>query len=302
MSKAASDEERREDEDCANALTKKLSRVAVGAYESGAPSDSEEHERALREAVHSIRAEQPGLVAKQVHAALQERGEQWASTTISEVKRMCSKLAKVEVQLNLSGAGTPEKAAEQLDKVLSDPLTRNAEAMKVARPGLPTNSTTLQRGDRLGTAAERGDTQQVVKLLKKGVDPNYQNGASGVTPLGVACERGHASVVRALLLARASPEISTREGYRPIHIASQFGRCARVRVRVRVRPTTLAVARALTLTLAATQARLHRAARVPGQGRRERALPAAGHLPPAARRQLQPHRVRAAAPLRQGAP
>ena len=235
MSKAASDEERREDEDCANALTKKLSRVAVSAYESGAPSDSEDHERALREAVHSIRAEQPGLVAKQVHAALQERGEQWAGTTISEVKRMCSKLAKVEVQLNLSGAGTPEKAAEQLDKVLSDPLTRNAEAMKVARPGLPTNSTTLQRGDRLGTAAERGDTQQVVKLLKKGVDPNYQNGASGVTPLGVACERGHASVVRALLLARASPEISTREGYRPIHIASQFGRRARVRVRVRAR-------------------------------------------------------------------
>ena len=152
MSKAASDEERREDEDCANALTKKLSRVAVGAYESGAPSDSEDHERALREAVHSIRAEQPGLVAKQVHAALQERGEQWASTTISEVRRMCSELAKVEVQLNLQALSTPEKAAEQLDEVLSDPL--NAEAMKVARPGLPTNSTTL-RGDRLGTRSPR---------------------------------------------------------------------------------------------------------------------------------------------------
>ena len=152
MSKAASDEERREDEDCANALTKKLSRVAVGPYESGAPSDSEDHERALREAVHSIRAEQPGLVAKQVHAALQERGEQWASTTISEVRRMCSELAKVEVQLNLQALSTPEKAAEQLDEVLSDPL--NAEAMKVARPGLPTNSTTL-RGDRLGTRSPR---------------------------------------------------------------------------------------------------------------------------------------------------
>jgi hypothetical protein len=221
MSKAASlvsEEERRDDEDSASALTKKLSRVLVGT-----DSDSEDQERALREAVCSVRAERPGLVAKQVHAALLERGEQWASTTLSEVKRMCSKLAKVEVQLNLSQAGSGAPA-EQLDKVLSDPLTRNAEAMKVARPGLPTNSTTLQRGDRLGTAAERGDTQQVVKLLKKGVDPNYQNGASGVTPLGVACERGHAPVVRALLLAGASPEISTREGYRPIHIASQFGR------------------------------------------------------------------------------
>ena len=87
-----------------------------------------------------------------VHAALQERGEQWASTTISEVRRMCSELAKVEVQLNLQALSTPEKAAEQLDEVLSDPL--NAEAMKVARPGLPTNSTTL-RGDRLGTRSPR---------------------------------------------------------------------------------------------------------------------------------------------------
>ena len=147
MSNIVSDEERREDEDCANALSKKLSRVTVGAG-----SDSEYHERALREAVHSIRAEQPGLVAKQVHAALQERGEQWAGTTISEVKRMCSKLAKVEVQLNLQALSTPKKAAEQLDEVLSDPL--NAEAMKVARPGLPTNSTTL-RGDRLGTRSPR---------------------------------------------------------------------------------------------------------------------------------------------------
>ena len=86
-----SDEERRADEDCTNALSEKLSRVTVGAG-----PDSEDHEQALREAVHSIRAEQPGLVAKQVHAALQERGEQWAGTTISEVKRMCSKLAKVE--------------------------------------------------------------------------------------------------------------------------------------------------------------------------------------------------------------
>ena len=144
-----SDEERRADEDCTNALSEKLSRVTVGAG-----PDSEDHERALREAVHSIRAEQPGMVAKQVHAALQERGEQWASTTISEVRRMCSELAKVEVQLNLQALSTPEKAAEQLDKVLSDPLTRNAEAMKVARPGLPTNSTTL-RGDRLGTRSPR---------------------------------------------------------------------------------------------------------------------------------------------------
>ena len=51
--------------------------------------------------IAKIKQSSPGLVAKQVHAALQERGEQWASPTISEVRRMCSELAKVEVQLHL---------------------------------------------------------------------------------------------------------------------------------------------------------------------------------------------------------
>ena len=140
---------------------------------------------------------------------------------------MCSELAKVEVQLNLQALSTPEKAAEQLDEVPSDPL--NAEAMKVARPGLPTNSTTLQRGDRLGTAAERGDTQQVKKLVSKGADPNFRNAASGVTPLGVASERGHVDVVKVLLKARADVEAQTLEGFRPLHIAAQFGQEAVVR-------------------------------------------------------------------------
>ena len=217
------EDERRDDEEAARALAaSKLSRALADV----SIDEGDAHEEALKEAVVAIRSEKPGLVAKQVHTELMARGEQWANTTLSEVKRMCSKVAKAEVQENISQAGSglsknPEKA---LAEVMADPRTRNAEAMKVARPGLPTNSTTLQRGDRLGTASERGDTQQVIKLLKKGVDPNYQNGASGVTPLGVACERGHADVVRALLGARASPEISTREGYRPIHIAAQFGK------------------------------------------------------------------------------
>ena len=56
-----------------------------------------------------------GLVAKQVHTELMARGEQWANTTLSEVKRMCSKVAKAEVQENISQAGSglsknPEKA------------------------------------------------------------------------------------------------------------------------------------------------------------------------------------------------
>ena len=47
----------------------------------------------FRDAVQRIRLTKPGLVAKQVHAELlAENGEKWAATTISEVKRMCSKL------------------------------------------------------------------------------------------------------------------------------------------------------------------------------------------------------------------
>lgn len=194
----------------------------------------------LRNAVARIKLTQPGLVSKQVHAELQKvDATKWEAVTISEVKRMCSKLAKQEVAEKSGEAGpwqhlvpTQEQYAagsaksqyEVARDVMQDPLTRDCEQFKMARPGLPTHGTTLQRGDRLGTASERGDTQQVKKLLKKGVDPNYQNAASGVTPLGVACERGHTGVVRALLDAGADPEIGTNEGYRPIHIAAQFGK------------------------------------------------------------------------------
>lgn len=81
----------------------------------------------------------------------------------------------------------------------------------------------ITRGDKLGMAAETGDLVSVKKLLKKGVDPNFRNAASGVTPLGVATERGHLEVMKALLDAGASVNNPTNEGVTPIHIASQFG-------------------------------------------------------------------------------
>jgi hypothetical protein len=90
-------------------------------------------------------------------------------------------------------------ADEVARDLFADPISRDSERMKVSRPGLAARGTTLHKGDRLGTAAERGDTQQIIKLLKKGVDPNFQNAASGVTPLGVACERGHVGAIKALL-------------------------------------------------------------------------------------------------------
>tara|TARA_B110001452_G_scaffold216116_1_gene187424 strand:+ start:114 stop:1541 length:1428 start_codon:yes stop_codon:yes gene_type:complete len=86
----------------------------------------------------------------------------------------------------------------------------------------------ITRGDKLGMAAETGDLVAVKKLIKKGVDPNFRNAASGVTPLGVATERGHLEVMKALLDAGASVNNPTNEGVTPIHIASQFGPAAGV--------------------------------------------------------------------------
>lgn len=86
----------------------------------------------------------------------------------------------------------------------------------------------ITRGDKLGMASEMGDLVLVEKLLKKGVDPNFKNAASGVTPLGVASERGHLEVMRALIDAGASVNNPTNEGVTPIHIACQFGPAAGV--------------------------------------------------------------------------
>ena len=49
----------------------------------------------LHLAVAQIRLEQPGLVAKQVHALIVNK-EGLADVTLSEVKKICSKLVKAE--------------------------------------------------------------------------------------------------------------------------------------------------------------------------------------------------------------
>ena len=191
------------------------------------------NDHALLDAMRKINMAQPGLVAKQLHAELLKQDEQrWAHVTVGEVKRMYVKMAKAEVAEHAGEAGPLQhlmpcdlRTADELARDLfADPISRDSERMKVSRPGLAARGTTLFKGDRLGTAAERGDTQQIIKLLKKGVDPNFQNAASGVTPLGVACERGHVGAIKALLDAKADPEVATKEGYRPLHIAVQFGK------------------------------------------------------------------------------
>ena len=89
------------------------------------------------------------------------------------------------------------------------------------RPALP-----ITVGDQLGLAAESNDTVKVKRLLKRGVDPNSKNYNSGVTPLGVAAERGHIESVQLLLQAKATVDVLTNDGLSPLHISSQFGQDA----------------------------------------------------------------------------
>eukprot|EP00962_Isochrysis_galbana_P000300 scaffold82_cov105-Isochrysis_galbana.AAC.7 len=145
-------------------------------------------DEALWESIIELRLRTPGQTAKEVHAELQDIfPAMWGSLPVSEVRRACSKLAKkaienggsLEIRLPAPGATAPAQTASAAVRELN-----------VSIPGLSANHS-LVRGDRLGTAAERGDLQQVRKLLKKGADPNFRNAISGVTPLLMAAEGGY---------------------------------------------------------------------------------------------------------------
>ena len=212
------------------------------------PAEAADREENLLMALSKIRHEQPGLVARQVHAELMKLGDEWTGTSVTEVRRVFNRLTKSENFANTcarapisrprSPARLSPRRSERLLRfscvcvcvcgrykannhagamahVLNEPKTeeelrrdvaqdhsqRDVDAVKEVQPAL-SRSDTRQRGDHLGSAAERGDTQQVKKLLKKGVDPNYANAASGVTPLGVASEHGHAVVEPGCSLSR----------------------------------------------------------------------------------------------------
>jgi len=89
---------------------------------------------------------------------------------------------------------------------------------------------TVRLGDKMGMAAQANDLVKVQRLIKRGVSVNARNSTSGVTPLGVAAERGHDDVVKVLLSARANLDDTTREGMTPLHICCQFGRADTVRL------------------------------------------------------------------------
>lgn len=53
-------------------------------------------------------------------------------------------------------------------------------------------------------AARSGDVAGVTRALERGADINYRNGADQHTPLMASAKRGHAEVVRTLLLRGAA--------------------------------------------------------------------------------------------------
>src|SRR5690606_23073557 len=79
-------------------------------------------------------------------------------------------------------------------------------------------------------AAERGDIETVVALLKQGADVNAAQG-DGMTALHWAAMNGNADLADVLLYAGASSGATTRlGGYTPLHLASQGGHEDAIRV------------------------------------------------------------------------
>jgi hypothetical protein len=77
-------------------------------------------------------------------------------------------------------------------------------------------------------AAERGDVETVVALLRQGADVNAAQG-DGMTALHWAAMSGNADLVDVLLYAGAATEATTRlGGYTALHLASQSGHAAAI--------------------------------------------------------------------------
>jgi len=75
----------------------------------------------------------------------------------------------------------------------------------------------------LHLAAERGDHELAVSLLKAGADPAAVTRTGRYTPLHVAAKGGHHLVVRALVDAKADVGALTTTGAAPLHFAAASG-------------------------------------------------------------------------------
>jgi ankyrin repeat protein len=81
---------------------------------------------------------------------------------------------------------------------------------------------TLVKQDQLVGAAIIGDTAVISKLIKKGLDVNFQD-SKGETPLHWAAEHGRVNVVTLLLDSGAFVDICDEAGSTPLHKSSRNG-------------------------------------------------------------------------------
>jgi ankyrin repeat protein len=71
-------------------------------------------------------------------------------------------------------------------------------------------------------AAQAGDVAEVKRLVEAGADVNVLD-ENGNTPLKYASAEPHPQVLRALIALGASPHISDRRGFTPIHCVAGHG-------------------------------------------------------------------------------
>jgi hypothetical protein len=99
-------------------------------------------------------------------------------------------------------------------------------SVKLLPSGLDAPTTTPKHSTEgtkaLLTAIERGNTQQVVQILKMGIDPNTE-GDAGLTPLMQASLRGYVEMVEALLASGANPALTNADGQTARDLAFRKG-------------------------------------------------------------------------------
>ena len=76
----------------------------------------------------------------------------------------------------------------------------------------------------LWSASSNGETQEVLQLLKDGVDIEERGGPTLSTPLFIAVCQGQEGVVRVLLKHGADPSAQDCYGWTPLHRAANRGR------------------------------------------------------------------------------